>query len=306
MSFKPMLADAPDESRHPLRFPFLASPKLDGVRCIITPQGARTRALKPIPNKWLAAQLSRPEFVGLDGELICGSPTAPDAMQRTTSGVMRHEGKPDCVFYVFDHIQDWEAPESTGFSVRTFDAEGAAQYADSPLVQYVQHVKVRNAAELKAISQEHLAAGYEGTMLRAINGPYKFGRATAKEQTLLKIKHRQDDEGEVLDAYERQHNENEQTRDERGFAKRSSAAAGKVGADTLGGFVVRLGAAWKAPSVKVATGWTDEQRAELWAQWCADPASLRGRLLKYKYQLEGAKDAPRLPIAIGWRDKRDT
>lgn len=304
--FKPMLADPPEESKHALRFPFLASPKLDGVRCILTPKGPVTRALKPIPNVWLRETLSDPDLIGLDGELIVGSPTAPDAMQRTTSGVMSHKGRPEVCFHVFDYINQWEAPESTPFGMRTFDAECVARGYASPLVQYVPHERVESADALRGVSQRHLAQGYEGTMLRRLDGPYKFGRATAREQFLLKVKHWQDDEGEVLDAYERQHNENAQERDERGYAKRSSAQAGKVGADTLGGFIVRLGAAWKSDTLKVATGWTDEQRAALWAQWLLNPESLRGALLKYKYQLEGSKDAPRLPISLGFRDKRDT
>lgn len=307
MSFRPLLADPPDHERHPLRFPFLASPKLDGIRCIITPQGARTRSLKPIPNRELAALLSRPELCGLDGELIAGAATARDAMQATSSAVMgRDAGAAGIVFHVFDSVDCFESPAAP-YRVRMFEARRMAERASAaglPL-QFVEHTRVETFAELMAFESDCIGRGYEGAMLRDPAAPYKFGRATAREQYLLKLKRFEDSEGRVLDAFEREHNTNEQTRDERGLAKRSTAKAGKVAADTLGGFIVELGAPWKAATLRVATGWTDEQRAALWAEWKRDPDAIRARLLKYKFQREGSKDAPRLPVAIGWRDARD-
>jgi DNA ligase-1 len=49
---------------------------------------ARSRTFKPIPNKEIQAALGRPEYNGLDGEIIVGDPTAEGCMQATTSFVM--------------------------------------------------------------------------------------------------------------------------------------------------------------------------------------------------------------------------
>lgn len=307
MTFRPLLADPPDAEKHPLRFPFLASPKLDGIRCIITPDGARTRSLKPIPNRALARILSAPELIGLDGELISGAPNARDAMQATSSAVMSHDASAESVrFHVFDCLDCFERPAAP-YRLRLLEAQRMAKRAASAglPVEIVAQTRVETFAELMAFESDCIAQGFEGAMVRRLDGVYKFGRATAREQTLMKLKRFEDAEGAVLDAFELEHNANEQTRDERGLAKRSSAQAGKVKAGTLGGFIVALGAPWKAESLRVGNGWPADERARLWALWRDDPGQLRGRLLKYKFQREGAKDAPRLPVAIGWRDARD-
>ena len=81
LNFKPMLACdcVPVEE---LVFPLIASPKLDGVRCIITAEGALSRTLKPIPNVNVQ-QLLEGLPIGLDGELMVGEPTAPDVYRKT-------------------------------------------------------------------------------------------------------------------------------------------------------------------------------------------------------------------------------
>jgi DNA ligase 1 len=63
-----------------LRFPYFASPKLDGIRCLVLDGHARTRTMRHLPNdparEWFA---KRGELLtNLDGELIVGDPTAPD------------------------------------------------------------------------------------------------------------------------------------------------------------------------------------------------------------------------------------
>ena len=54
---KPMLA-VEAEDFEALTYPLLASYKLDGIRCLITVDGPRTRSLKPVPNKYIAGKLA--------------------------------------------------------------------------------------------------------------------------------------------------------------------------------------------------------------------------------------------------------
>jgi len=65
---KPMLAGK-CEQPEALRFPVLATPKLDGIRCLKIEGRALTRSYKPISNRfareWIEANL--PD--GVDGEL---------------------------------------------------------------------------------------------------------------------------------------------------------------------------------------------------------------------------------------------
>ncbi len=66
--FKPMLACEVDLDK--LRFPLLASAKLDGVRAIVRDGVVYSRSNKPIPNKFVQQQFKHLEH--FDGELIVG------------------------------------------------------------------------------------------------------------------------------------------------------------------------------------------------------------------------------------------
>jgi DNA ligase-1 len=87
MTFKPMLASPAPET---IKFPVLASPKLDGIRCIIRDGVAVSRNLKPIPNVYIQKSLAG--LPPLDGELIVGPPVGNDVWNRSNSGVMSRDG----------------------------------------------------------------------------------------------------------------------------------------------------------------------------------------------------------------------
>lgn len=302
-SFKPMLAEAPDP-KWPLRFPFLASPKLDGIRCFIGGQGPVTRKLKALPNRRLREALSNPHLRGLDGELIAGDPTHPNAMQATTSAVMSHHGDwSQVTFFVFDWLQPGLA--GIGFSERQQPLEAwleQCQKATPVPVVLLPQSFIGHQLALEQYTEAALAKGYEGVILRDPAGRYKFGRSTAREQLMLKIKPWEDAEGFIIGFEESTENQNELERDELGYAKRSSAAAGKVGKGTLGAVILQI-EGWKASTVRVGNGpgLTAALRQEIWDNqylWA-------GKLVKFKFQRVGSLDAPRIPQWLGLRSPED-
>src|SRR5262245_56793250 len=102
-TFRPMLS-ATCEDITKVRLPAMASPKLDGIRCVIRDGKALTRSLKPIPNRYVRKRLTGlPAF---DGELIIGSPVAPDVWNTSSSGVMSEYGEPTFGFFVFDMVSE--------------------------------------------------------------------------------------------------------------------------------------------------------------------------------------------------------
>lgn len=290
---KPMLA-APAPLAEAISWPKLASPKLDGVRARVRDGQVLSRSIKPIPNAHVQSLFGRLE--GLDGELIVGSPTAANAMQATTSGVMSRDGAPDVTFWVFDC---WDLATEP-FHVRQIHA--SARRLDSGCLRAaaVPHQLLGSAAELDEYESQCLALGYEGVMLRDPAGPYKHGRSTAREGWLLKVKRFVDSEAVVIGYEELQHNENEATVNALGLTERSTAKAGKRGAGTLGALHVRdvhTGAVFS-----IGTGWTVAERAQLWAE----RESLVSRILTYKsFAASGVLNAPRFPTFKAWRDRRD-
>ena len=184
--FKPMLASPAEE--HLIQWPVLASAKLDGVRAIVRGGVVLSRALKPIPNKNVQKRFSHLEH--FDGELIVGASNHPDVLRTTTSGVMRIDGDPDVSFHVFDHIQEPTDPYLSRLQlVKDRPRKGGS-------VLIVDQTIVQKLGQLNEYEPSILAQGYEGVMLRRPDAPYKFGRSTAREGYLLKVKRFHDDEFE--------------------------------------------------------------------------------------------------------------
>lgn len=294
--FKPMLAppDLPEFAK--LKYPIIASPKLDGIRCVLPLGKALSRALKPIPNAGLRALLEKARMCdGLDGELMLTGGT----FQETTSAVMGRSVDLDVTerigFHVFDHVHD-DAP----FQIRY--ARAAAQVAmvkpHWPNIELVPHTIIRDENELVIYEAEQLARGHEGIMLRDPQGPYKFGRGTLKEGWLLKVKRFEDAEAVVVGFEQLMVNGNEAQTNELGRTKRSSAKAGLVPFPALGAFVLE-----RPDGVRFncGSGMNDGQKAEFWVR----RAKLMGSTVKYKHQPHGAKDAPRSPVFLGIRAPGD-
>ena len=297
--FKPMLA-SPTEGTT-FNFPMLVSPKLDGVRCLIIDGVAMSRSLKPIPNKHVQKLFGRQDLSGLDGELIVGPPTAKDVYTKTTSGVMSIEGEPDVKFYIFDDFAAKDKVKenlfglTSGFEHRLLSAIRRITLEDN--CKEVKHYKANNEADIVYYENYFLKMGYEGMMLRLPTGPYKFGRSTAKEAWLLKLKRFTDSEAEIIGMTELMTNTNEAVRNELGHLERSSKKAGKRGKGVLGSLIVRD--VKSKVEFEIGTGFTAAQRAGIWK---LNPI---GTLVKYKSQPVGVKDKPRFPVFLGFRNTID-
>lgn len=309
MISKPLLAaKAPDLNR--LAFPLWASPKLDGIRCIVQRGGALSRTFKPIPN--LHIQQAIKDLVdhdpqrSWDGELLLTDWTAP--FSDVTSAVMSRDGEPDFTLALFDYV-----PYSTS-AEQPFEHRLELLRAHHALLpesvrwwcQIVPHYLVHDADELSALHTQFLAEGYEGTMLRSPDGPYKFGRSTVRQGTLLKLKNFVDEEAIIVGFEEQQHNNNPAERDEVGKTKRSSAKAGKTGAGTLG----TMECVFTSDKTLFHCGagaLTADMRQHIWD----NQRSYLNRTIKVRHQPppgpEGRRlgEKPRIPTFVGFRDAID-
>lgn len=284
--FKPMLAGKVTDIEA-LEYPLLASPKLDGIRCVIIGGVPLSRNMKPIPNRAIREILTG--LPAMDGELIVGAPGGKDVFQRTSSGVMSAEGVPEFKFWVFDVILQQLMPYNQRYEL----AKAWAASCGST-VNHVTHKLIKNPEALQEYEAQMLLAGFEGVMVRSLDGPYKNGRATEREGSLLKIKRFEDSEAEVLGTVEKMHNANELQKDELGRAKRSSHKAGKVGTGLIGALQVRD--VYSGVEFQIGAGLSDDQRREPF---------LKGTIVKYRFQPTGVKDKPRFPIFMGRRHEAD-
>ena len=292
MKTKPLLScEVPLDK---VKFPIYISTKFDGIRALVIDGVVYSRSLKPIRNKHVQKLFGKSEYNGFDGELIVGDIYAKDVFQKTTSGVMSEDGTPDVTFHVFDL---WSLP--------TFDYEYRQRELQEILlnneeyegVVYTTIHKCYTVEDLNFFLNHEERLGGEGLIGRNPKGMYKYGRSTPKEQFSMKFKFFVQDEYEVVGFTERMHNSNEQTRDNLGYAERSSAKDGLVPMNTLGSLVLK----YNDTTFSCGTGFDDTLRKEIWD----NKTEYLGKLASIRYMSVGSKDLPRCPSWLGWRDLED-
>lgn len=302
--FKPLRACKAPEDLTTLKFPLVASPKLDGIRCVIKDGEVLTRKLLRVPNKFIQRVLTQDSFLeGLDGELIVGIPNAPDTWNKTQSGVMSIEGEPDFTFHVFDDftMPDWP------FYDRTLDVDGRYQSLCERLhgeqregypIKCVPQIWIETFDDLIKWQMTWVNQGYEGAMLRTPLGRYKFGQSTEKEQILLKLKIWEDAEAEIKGFVEQMKNTSEATVDALGNTKRNKRKDNQEGKDTLGAIVC----GWdRGPDFEIGTGFDDETRAHIWN----NQSKYLKAACKFKFLGLTVESKPRFGTYLGVRDARD-
>ena len=196
---KPMLAHKFDIKRVDYSKPVYIQPKLDGVRCLFTKDGAFSRTGKQFMNV-AHIQLELISFfkdnpdVTLDGELYNHElkhdfekiislvrkqkPTADD----------RLEAKNLMQYHLYDFIDN----KKTNYQNRMHQLACANVYSNS--IKHVPAYRVYKHEE--ALNMHHdayLAKGYEGSILR-LNGKYKHGRS----YDLMKFKDFSDTEATIV------------------------------------------------------------------------------------------------------------
>jgi DNA ligase-1 len=261
-----------------LRYPLLASPKLDGVRAIIIDGKVLSRTMKLIPNWHVQKLFGRAEWNGYDGELIVGEPTAEDCYRTTVSAVMTESGAPDASFRVFDNVRN----PSACYELRLRTIAKELRW---------DHEQMNNPHELAIYEGLIVDAGYEGVILRSLAAPYKNNRSTLNEQGMLKLKRFMDDEAVVTGVEELMHNDNVAMTNVQGYTERTSHKANMKPMGMLGALVC----AWHGREMRIGTGFTAEERERYWRD---KPI---GKVAKFKYLPIGMKDLPRHPVFLGWR-----
>ena len=276
-----------------LHYPVIASPKLDGIRCILLNNNGRTKAVarswKPIPNNFVRNWLEHNLSPGFDGELMIRG-----AFNEVSSAIMRSSGEPDFQYHIFDYVSgDLDMP----FSKRIAERDSVLAGRNGHIILVEQRL-CRNVEELTSFYEECLAKGYEGVCLRDPKSPYKLGRSSEREGYLLKLKPVDDGEAKIIGFNEKMHNGNEAKKDLLGHTERSSFLSGLIPTGVLGSFeVVDL----KTGVQFGCSGLTYEQRELYWK----NQKDLLGKIIKYKYQGLGVNLAPRFPVFLGFRDVRD-
>lgn len=291
MRMQPMLAERERPDLSKLVYPYYASPKLDGFRALVKAGKILGRKLEPIPNKFTAARFSSSVLSGLDGELILGSPTDPQVFNKTSKALRTEGGEPDVTFWVFDA---WDMT-AHGYADRLAHIRELVAELDLPHVVCVQSYLAKDEAEVLAFEKAWLQKGYEGAIVRSPGGLYKYGRTTAKEATMFKLKVFLDGEFILTDVEEEMENRNKATRNKLGRTKRGHSQENMVGkgrAGTLVGVDVET-----SQPVRMGAG-TAKDKAWFWAN---KEKLINVFVGKYKHFPVGVKEKRRSAVYMGER-----
>lgn len=315
--FAPMLAASEIPEPGDITFPTFASIKYDGIRATIHEKGrVMSRKMLELPNRAIQnwGYQWRDHLVGLDGEFIFGPPNKATTFNLSTSGCNNAMGGNGFTFYAFD-IWNVAFDADDRYSLLC-DRIGSMPAELRKQIVLVNQMRIGTWCLLEQIYNEKLDDGYEGLILKNPKGRYKNGRSTLKEQTLLKLKMFDTSEARILSVKQKQKNNNEQKRDELGYAKRSSAKAGQELVNAVGGFLVEdidpKSVHYKKKFTVGPGCLTHEELESLWNEHNGMGGlpydSLNGKVLTYKFQRppKGNMDLPRFPGFKGWPNLNDT
>jgi DNA ligase-1 len=201
--FKPMLAHVyTDENQIDWSQPVYMQPKLDGVRCIFTKDGAFSRTGKRFMNvKHIEEELQelfkqQPHLI-LDGELY--NHRLKDDFEKIISLVRkqkptdedRSEARRLIQYYVYDYTgQKPNLLENLKYKSRQDNLTCSDMYC--PSIRYTDTKRVATPAMIKVLHQDFLDKGYEGSIIR-LNGEYEQKRS----KNLLKVKDFSDSEAKI-------------------------------------------------------------------------------------------------------------
>lgn len=201
---EPMLAKKWEDRRSKVKFPLYCQPKLDGMRAVITANGATSRngkpwvtiphilaALKPVFEKY-------PNLV-LDGELY--SHEYKHDFNKIASLIKRTKPSSEDLDESADKVEFWWydiADSSKVFSDRIQTAEKIYdEFLKDSKIVIVPTFLAKDEAILDELYGDFMEQGYEGQMVR-LNKEYAFKRS----DTLLKRKEFQDDEYTIIEICE--------------------------------------------------------------------------------------------------------
>ena len=271
--YKPMLAKQFHKHRDKIKFPVMVQPKIDGLRMLWDGEHVASRTGKDslhVPPAVLAELEANWRGFPLDGELYC-----PDLSFEALSGALRrHEPSPELdliKYWVFDT----PAAEHRSFNVRydmlhtefnrQFD-RWIGEVFDSPRASYslalISTWKATSFDEIDGMQADCLAQGYEGVMVRDPLSPYEHKRTAA----LLKYKVVETMRCRIV-----------------GFQEGTGKHKGRLGALLLEGP--------EGLKCKVGTGFSDEQREDIWSHrdWHI------GEFVVVEYQEKTKYGVPRFP-----------
>ena len=295
-------------------YPMIASYKLDGIRAIFKDGEMYSRSLKLIPNKQLNERFqylkdfTKKYPIILDGELYSHQLTFQEIQHYvrtddfTSERSQKKYGKIQKVpehlkFYCFDMLKGINGeniPYETRLSHLKFHKDDLGTN-----VVVVKTKTINKADEASAFFHQALDDGYEGLILRNSKSKYKFGRVTAKSGDGYKLKPFVTIDAKIKEVVERTkaREGSEKKINELGRSVTSKKKADRIPCGIAAGFVVE----YEGNELQATLTGNEAFRTEIWN----NRKKYIGKYIEYRAMMIGAKDVPRHPTFIRFRQDKD-
>lgn len=300
MPFKPHLACDVDLDK--LKYPVAVLPKIDGVRGLNVDGLLFARSMKRFKNKYMTEVYSKMCYSGFDGEFAAGEETDADLCRRTSSATGTIEGEPSLTWHVFDICT--EHMQNTPYEQRYVQLK---EYVDSQHqngemldIKVVPMYIVNNKEELEEWETTWLEMGYEGMIIRKLDGKNKQGRCTVREGAYLRLKRFIEEDAVVKRIVEGVTNGNEAQTNELGHTFRSTHQANMIPNGMVGSLVcvdVKSGR-----EIEVGPGSMTHADRRFYFE---NQSALIDQTIKYKHFPKGVKDKLRFPLFVSIRSETD-
>lgn len=302
-TFKPILAPNEEVDLATLKYPLLASTKLDGIRCIIKNGEILSRSLKSIQNEQIRCRLepirifTEQNNVIFDGELFSPELTFQQIVHFVMTQDLGDEQLPkNLKFYCFDCIENNQL--DIPFNQRL---EMAKLYMMrfSDIAFPVEQINVDSPEAINKLFEVVLKEGYEGLILRNPKGKYKFGRGTVKEGLIYKVKPFVTFDAQIIGVVQATevNQDAEKKINELGRSVTSKKKNDRHTIDKASAFMVY----YNNQELKVVLAMTDEEKEQVWL----NKESYIGKWMEYKGMLVGSKDVPRHPVMLRFREDKE-
>jgi DNA ligase-1 len=279
--FKLMLAPNKIANVTEVKYPCALQPKLDGYRCVYKGGKLWSRAGKPFKNKNLEKYFEGLARVGnyvLDGELYAhGLPFNKLTRVLNAEDAALPKG---LKFFVYDCVREdyWEEQKKTP----TYETRLSRlrELVNDNISEYDKIIDTptdicEGPGDVLEHFKYYLQKGYEGVMLKNMNGSYQWKRVTLKSGEMLKLKKFETVDLEIKEIY---------------------AGEGKF-TGLAGGVVVDL----NGNSVRVGTGFDLATREKM----AATPDDFIGKTIEVRFFEETEDGSLRHPSFVRFREEKD-
>lgn len=272
----PMLAKNFKEMKD-IDYPVYVQPKFDGLRCIATMDAHGDVILQsregnkftvPHIEETLADLFNKHRETILDGELYVHG----GQFNQTVSLVKKPREESKVVeYHVYDVPRIWGGALDSRWQERR-DRMGVLSKGKHPGLFFHPGVIARDDAELMEEHEKNVGDGYEGTIIRTLDGLYEVGK---RSKALLKLKDFEDAEFKVIDV---------------------NPGVGKMAGCAIFKCITKE----KTEFTCVMTTTYEERAAQL-----KNRKKYIGKMLTVQFFGKSEKGNPRFPVAKGFRPNED-